>query len=168
MCWVNECVYESLTIFRWIQEAHFSIFCCYSVVSNSLRPYRLQHPRLPCPSLSPCVCWLMSVESAILCNHLTLCCLLCLLPSIVPSIRVFSNESALCIGRPQYRSFSYTSLPKWHLLKNQWHAGTSPVVQWLRICLAVQGMRVRSLVGKLRSHMPQGNHWAHTPSLGRS
>ena len=35
--------------------------------------------------------------------------------------------------------------------------GTSLVVQWLRICLPMQGMRVRSLVGELRSHMPRRN-----------
>ena len=41
-------------------------------------------------------------------NHLTLCCLLLLLPSILPSIRVFSNESALHISWTQYWSFSFS------------------------------------------------------------
>ena len=41
---------------------------------------------------------LMSIESVMLSNHLVLCCLLLLRPSISPSIRVFSNESTLCIG----------------------------------------------------------------------
>ena len=48
----------------------------------------------------------MSIESAVLSNHLILCCPLFLLPSIFPSIRVFSNESALCISWPKYWSFS--------------------------------------------------------------
>ena len=109
---VNERVYESRTIFHWIQDVHFSIFCCCSVASSSFRPYRLQHAGLPYPSLSPWVCWFMSIESVMLCNHLILCCLLFLLPSIIPSIRVFSNESALCIRWPKYWSFSFTSLPK--------------------------------------------------------
>ena len=41
---------------------------------------------------------LMSIESVMPSNHLILCCLLLFLPSIFPSIKVFSNESALCIG----------------------------------------------------------------------
>ena len=49
---------------------------------------------------------LMSIESVIPSNHLILCCPLLLLPSIFPSIRVFSNESALHIRWPKYWSFS--------------------------------------------------------------
>ena len=44
----------------------------------------------------------MSIESVMLANHLILCCPLLLLPSIFPSIRVFSGESALCIRWPKY------------------------------------------------------------------
>ena len=47
----------------------------------------------------------MSIESVMLSNHLILCCRL-LLPSVVPSFRVFSSESALCIRWPKYWSFS--------------------------------------------------------------
>ena len=47
----------------------------------------------------------MSIESMMLSNHLILCCRL-LLPSVVPSFRVFSRESALCIRWPKYWSFS--------------------------------------------------------------
>ena len=49
----------------------------------------------------------MSIESVMPSNHLILCLPLLLLPSIFPSIRVFSNESALCIRWPKYWSFSY-------------------------------------------------------------
>ena len=49
---------------------------------------------------------LMSIESVMPSNHLILCHPLLLLPSIVPSIRVFSNESVLCIMWPKYWSFS--------------------------------------------------------------
>ena len=48
----------------------------------------------------------ISIESVMLSNHLILCCPLLLLPSIFPSIRVFSKESALHIRRPKYWSFS--------------------------------------------------------------
>ena len=50
----------------------------------------------------------MSTESVIPSNHLILCCPLLLLPSIFPSIRVFSNESVLCIRWPKYGSFSFS------------------------------------------------------------
>ena len=51
---------------------------------------------------------LLSIESVIPSNHLILCGLLLLLPSIFPSIRVFSNESVLCIMWPKYWSFSFS------------------------------------------------------------
>ena len=51
---------------------------------------------------------LMSIESVIPSNHLVLCHPLLLLPSIFPSIRVFSNELALCIRWPKYWSFSFS------------------------------------------------------------
>ena len=54
---------------------------------------------------------LMSIESVMPSNHLILCCPLLFLPSIFPSIRVFSNESALCIRWPKYWSFSFSISP---------------------------------------------------------
>ena len=53
----------------------------------------------------------MSTESMIPFHHLTLCCPVLLLPSIFPSIRVFSSESALCIIWPKYWTFSYSISP---------------------------------------------------------
>ena len=53
----------------------------------------------------------MSIKSVIPSNHLILCCPLLLLPSIFPSIRVFSNESALHIRWPKYWSFSFNISP---------------------------------------------------------
>ena len=66
-----------------------------SVVSNSLRPHWLQHFRLPCPSPSPGACS-NSCPSSQWCHPTissSVCCLLLLLPSIFPSIRVFSSSS---------------------------------------------------------------------------
>ena len=54
---------------------------------------------------------LMSIELVVPSNHLILCHPLLLLPSIFPSIRVFSNESALCIRWPKYWSFSFKISP---------------------------------------------------------
>ena len=53
----------------------------------------------------------MSIELVMPSNHLILCCPLLLLPSIFPSIRVFSNESVLCIRWPKYWSFSFSISP---------------------------------------------------------
>ena len=61
-------------------------------------------------SLSITISWsflkLMSIEWMMPSNHLVLCCPLLILPSIFPSIRVFSNQSALCMRWPKYSSFS--------------------------------------------------------------
>ena len=76
---------------------------------DSLRPRGLQHARLPCPSRS--LLKLMSIESVMPSNHLILCHPLLLSPSIFPSIRVFSNESVLCIRWPKYWSFSFSTSP---------------------------------------------------------
>ena len=78
-----------------------------SVLSNSLPPPGLQHTRPPCPSPnSQSLLKLMSIESVMPSNHLILCCPLLLLPSIFPSIRIFSNQSVLHIKWPKYWSFS--------------------------------------------------------------
>ena len=81
-------------------------------MSDSLQSHGLQHTRLPCPSLSPGVCSkFMSIESVMPPNHLILCCTLLLSPSILPSVRVFSSESAHRIRWPKYWSFSFSISP---------------------------------------------------------
>ena len=82
-----------------------------SVVSDSLRLHESQHARPPCPSPTPGVYWLTSIKSVMPSSHLILCCPLLLLPPIPPSIRVFSNESTLCIRWPKYWSFSFSIIP---------------------------------------------------------
>ena len=82
-----------------------------SVMSNSLQPYRLQHARLPSPPPTPGACSNSSIESVMPSNYLILCRPLLLLPSIFPSIRVFSNESVLHIRWPKYWSFSFSISP---------------------------------------------------------
>ena len=57
-----------------------------------------------------CMLKLMSIDSVMPSNHPILCCPL-LLPSIYPSIRIFSNESALRMRWPKYRSFSFSIVP---------------------------------------------------------
>ena len=81
------------------------------VVSHSLRPHGLQHTRPPCPLLSASLLKLMPFESMMPSNHLILCCPLLLLPSVLPSIRGFSNVFAVCIRWPTYWSFSFSIRP---------------------------------------------------------
>ena len=76
---------------------------------------------------------LMSIESVMLSNHLILCHPLLLLPSIFPSIRVFSNESVLRIRWPEYWSFSFSISPS-----NESSGLISFRMDWLDL-LAVQG-----------------------------
>ena len=75
----------------------------------------------------------MSIESVIPSNHLILCRPLLLLPSIFPTIRVFSNESALRIRWPKYWSFSFNISPS-----NEHPGLNSFRMDWLDL-LAVQG-----------------------------
>ena len=76
---------------------------------------------------------LMSIESVMPSNHLILCRLLILPPSIFPSIRVFSNASVLCIRWPKYWSFSFNISPS-----NEHPGLISFRMDWLNL-LAVQG-----------------------------
>ena len=77
---------------------------------------------------------LMSIQSVMPSNHLILCCSLLLLPLIFPSIRVFSNESALCIRWPKYWSFSFNISPS-----NEHPGLISFKMDWLDL-LADQGI----------------------------
>ena len=84
----------------------------HSVMFNYLRHYGLQHARPPCHvTSSQSLLRLMSIESVMSSNHLILCCPLPLLPSIFPSIRIFSSESVLRIRWPEYWSFSFIISP---------------------------------------------------------
>ena len=76
---------------------------------------------------------LMSIKFVMTSNHLRLCCPLLLLPSIFPSIRIFSNESALRIRWPKYWSFSFNIS-----LSNEYSGLISFRMDWLDL-LAVQG-----------------------------
>ena len=85
-----------------------------------------------CPSPTPRVHWLMSIESVMPSSHLILCCPFLLLPPIPPSIRVFSNESTLRMRWPKYWSFSFRIIPSKEI------PGLIFRMDWLDL-LAVQG-----------------------------
>ena len=87
---------------------------------------------------------LMSIKSVMQSNHLFLCCFLLFLPSIFPSIRVFSNESVLHIRWPKYWSFHFSISPS-----SEYSGLISFRMDWLDL-LAVQGT-LKSLLQHLTS-----------------
>ena len=109
-----------------------SVQFSHSVMSDSLWPREPQHTRPPCPSQTPGV-YPNSCPLSQCSNHLILCHPLLLLPSIFPSIRVFSNESALRIRWPKYWSLSFDISPP-----NEHPGLISFRMDWLDL-LAVQG-----------------------------
>ena len=94
----------------------------------------------------------MSIESVMPSNHLILCHPLLLQPSIFPNIRVFSNESALCIRWPKYWSFSFSISPS-----NEHPGLISFRVDWLDL-LAVQG----TLKSLLQHHSSKASILLHS------
>ena len=110
----------------------FLLLFSHSVVSDFLRPHGPQHARLPCPFPPPRICSLMSIESVMPSNRLVFCHPL-LLPSIFPSIRVFSMSQLI---------FCFSISPS-----NEYSRLISFRTDWLDL-LAVQG----SLKSLLQQH----------------
>ena len=110
---------------------HSSVQFSHSVVSDSLQPHARQASQSITNTQTPPKP--MAIESVMPSNHLILCHPLLLLSSIFPSIRVFSNESALHIRWPKYWSFSFNTSPS-----NEHPGLISFRVDWLNL-LAVQG-----------------------------
>ena len=103
-------------------------------------------PGFPVLQYLPELAQFMSIESVMPSNHLILSCPLLLLPSNFPSIRVFSNESVLCIRWPNYWSFGFNISPS-----NE-HPGLIFRMDWLDL-LAVQGT-LKSLLQHHSSKAP--------------
>ena len=101
---------------------------------------------------------LMSTESVMPSNHLILCRPLLLLPSIFPSIRVFSNESALHIRGPKYWSFSFNISPT-----NE-HPGLISFMDWLDL-LAVQGTLKSLLTPQFKSINSSALSFPYSPTV---
>ena len=108
----------------WVQFR--SVQFSRSVVSNSETAWNAASQAILSISSSRSLLKLTSIESEMRSNHLILCHPLPLLPSIFPSIRVFSNESVLCIRWPKNWSFSFS----WNIF--QWYSGLiSFKMDWL-------------------------------------
>jgi len=101
---------------------------------------------------------LMSIESVMPSNYLILCCPLLLLPSIFPSIRVFSNESVLDIRWPKYWSFCFSIS-----LSNEYSGLISLRIDWMDL-LAVQG----TLNSLLQHHSSEASLFQHSAFFYRS
>ena len=104
---LNEFTLNLGKLSRWTTWYSSVPFSC-SVMSTFLWLHGLQYTRIPCPSPTPSLLRLMSIESVMPSNHLILRYPFLLLPSIFPSIRVFSKESVLCIRLPKNWSFSFS------------------------------------------------------------
>ena len=89
-----DCLVESLSCVQLFVTPWTVVHQAYLSITNSQRLLKL-----------------MSIELVMPSNHLILCCPLLLLPSTFPSLRVFSNESVLCIKWPKYWSFSFSISP---------------------------------------------------------
>ena len=87
-----------------------AISSVHSVVSDSLRPHESHQASLSITNIRSSH-KLTSIESVMPSSHLILCRPLFLLPLIPPSIRVFSNESTLCMSWPKYWSISFSIIP---------------------------------------------------------
>ena len=94
----------------------------------------------------------MSIESVIPSNHLILCRPLLLLPSIFPSIKIFSNQSVLCIRGPKYWSFSFSISPS-----NKYSGLVSFRMDWFDL-FAVQG----TLKSLLQHHSSKASILQHS------
>ena len=109
---------EKANFYQRLQTGDPKLFLCglsvqfsRSVVSNSATPWTATHQASLPITNSQSLFKLMCIELVMPSNHFILCCPLLFLPSIFPSIRVFSNELALRIRWPKYWSFSFNISP---------------------------------------------------------
>ena len=115
------------------KKDHFSSVQSLSHVWLFVTPWTAAHQASISISNSWSLFKLMSIESVMPSNHLILCCPLLLWPSIFHSIRIYANESVLCIRWPRYWSFSFNISPS-----NEYSGLVSFRMDWLDL-LAVQG-----------------------------
>ena len=122
-----------LLTFIWMSSKYVAVVQSLSRVWLFVNPWTAMCQASLLFTISLSLLKLMSIESMMPSNHLILCHPLLLLPSVFPSIRVFSNESVLCIRWPKYWSFSFSISPS-----NESLGLISFRMDWLDL-LAVQG-----------------------------
>ena len=139
--------------------------CTHNVQSLShvhlfATPWTAAHQASPSINNSWSLLKLMSIKSVMPSSHLILCHALLLPPSIFPSIRVFSNESVLCIRWPKYWSFSFSISPS-----NEHPGLISFKIDWLDL-LAVQGtLKISSPTPQFKSINFLALSFLHSPTL---
>ena len=138
-----------------LQVSIIHIYCCSVAQScpTLCNPMDRRTPGFLTFTVSKSLLKLMSIDLMMLFNHLILCCPFLLLPSIFPSIRVFSKESALCIRWPKHWSFSFSISPS-----NEYSGLISFRMDWLDL-LAVQG----TLKRLLQHHSSEASILWHSP-----
>ena len=103
---------------------------------------------------------LISIESVMPSNHLILCHPLLLLPSILPSIRVFSNESALCIRWPKDWDFSFNISPS-----NEHPGLISFRMDWLDLLASPRDSQESSPTPQLKNINSSAFNFLYSPTL---
>ena len=103
--------YYKMTVYLWV----FVVVQSLSHVQLFATPWTAECQASLSFTISQILLKLASIESVMPSNHIILCCSLLLLPPVPPSIRVFSNESALCLRWPKYWSFSFNISPSMNI-----------------------------------------------------
>ena len=116
-----------------LSDREFKMLFSHSVVSNFVNPWTAAHQAFLSFTITQSLLKLMSIELMMPSNHHILCHPFLFLPSIFPSIRVFSNELALHIRCPNYWHFSFSISPS-----NEYSGLISFRIVWLYL-LTVQG-----------------------------
>ena len=141
-------IFNVVSLYFWIQVSSLSHVQLFAT------PWTAGGQAFPSLTNSQSLLKLMSIELVIPFNHLILCLPLLLPPSIFPSIRVFSNESVLCIRWPKYWSFSFSISPS-----NESSGLIAFRIGWFDL-LAVQG----TLKSLLQHHSSKACIWIQRKS----
>ena len=124
----------------WPTSLQLQYGCCYSVAKSCPAlsdPMNCSSPCFPVLAISRSLVKLMPIELAMLSNRLILCYPILLRPSIFPSVRVFSSESALCIMWPKYWSFSFSISPS-----NEYSGLISFRIDWLDLLVVQRTLKI--------------------------
>ena len=134
---VSMVLFVNLVILWTIQAIVCSYYCSVAKPCLTLcNTMNCSMPGFPVLHYLPEFAQLVSIEYLMSSNHLILCCLLLLLPTIFPRIRVFSNELALCIKWPKYWSFSFSISPS-----NEYSGWISFRIDWFDLLAVHQALK---------------------------
>ena len=153
----NHWLFSYFPLISSLELMFCSVHISHLVLSDSLRPYGLQHARPPCPSSTPGV-YSNSCPLSWWC-HPTSHLALLLPPSIFPNIRVFSNESVLRIRWSKYWSFSFSISPS-----NEYSGLISSRIDWL-ISLKSRNSQESSPIPQFKNISSSELSFLYSPTL---